>query len=287
MTMEPNNDADQPLTSLAEHAAVQTYAQPAPASFTNITVPSVSQILNSFASTPRPLVPWTSVPHMSNIPTQPQENFGLKATVQLEEGQATRSYPSPLSTSTEPLNRRRDDSPSYEDDRQVKEKVRLRCFGPTCPLHVLLRPNPPDPMSLSGEMDSCLPSLDSEQFQKELLNIFWDFQPLSVTVVHKETFMEHFLHGMPGEYYSDFLLNCILACAVRLSTRTIIRGLSTLYIKRAKAELVNALEQATIATLQGFCLLSDFEMSSGRDQAGWLYAGMLYVLIRSAYILMI
>jgi hypothetical protein len=47
----------------------------------------------------------------------------------IDEGRVTRSYPSPLSTSTEPLHR--PDSPSYEEDRQVKEKVRLRCFGPT------------------------------------------------------------------------------------------------------------------------------------------------------------
>jgi hypothetical protein len=273
MAVGTNNDTDHTLTLLAQHAAAQT-----PAGFTNMTLPSVSQISNSLTATPRTLVPWASVPQMSNISTLPQENFELKPPLQLEDGQATRSYPSPLSTTAEP---------SYEDDRQVKEKVRLRCFGPTCPLHVLLRPGPPDPVSLSGEMDSCLPSLDSEQFQKELLNIFWDFQPLSITIVHKETFMEHFLHGIPGEYFSEFLLNCILACAVRLSTRTIIRGLSTLYIKRAKAELVNALEQATIATLQGFCLLSDFEMSSGRDQAGWLYTGMPCVLIKPVFILMI
>jgi hypothetical protein len=86
--------------------------------------------------------------------------------------------------------------------------------------------------------------------------------------------MEHFVHGTLDEYYSEFLLNCILACAVRLSTRVTVRSLSALYIKRAKADLVNALEQATVATLQGFCLLSGFELSSGRDQAGWPYAGM-------------
>lgn len=119
--------------------------------------------------------------------------------------------------------------------------------------------------------------MDSEQFQRDLLNIYFEFQPLSVAVVHKETFMENFSLGTPNEYYSEFLLNCILACAVRLSTRDAIRSLSSLYIKRAKMCLADELENAVIATLQGFCLLSEFEMSSGRDQAGWLYAGKSYL----------
>lgn len=139
---------------------------------------------------------------------------------------------------------------------------------------MLLRPNVPDSAACAMGLDSCMPSLDSEQFQRELLNIFWDFQPLSITVVHRDMFLEHLFPGTTNEYYSDFLLNCILACAVRLSTRVAIRSLSAMYIKRAKVELVNAMEQATIATVQGFCLLSDFEMSSGRDQTGWLYAGI-------------
>lgn len=201
----------------------------------------------------------------------------VKACTQNDENLEKVSYPSPLSVTTEKFVR--PESPSYEDDRQVKEKVRLRCFGPTCPLHVLLRPNPPDASSSSSEFDPCMSSLDSAQFQGELLNIFWDFQPLSTSIVHKNMFMEHSFHGSANEYYSEFLLNCLLACAVRLSTRFAIRRLSALYIKRAKSELVNAMEQATIATLQGFCLLSDFEMSSGRDQTGWLYAGIVLCVL--------
>lgn len=107
----------------------------------------------------------------------------------IDEGNGIRSYPSQLSTSTAILER--PDSPSYEDDRQVKESVRLRCFGPTCPLHVLLRPNPPVSAVCSMELESCMPSLDSEQLRKELLSIFWNFQPLSIVVVNQEMFMEH------------------------------------------------------------------------------------------------
>jgi hypothetical protein len=256
--------------------ALQIYNETS-SNYSHMDLPTIPQVTTAF---PRPLPSWTDIQQPSSASNNRSdrvdhpENLDSNSSRHVEEGRAIGSYPSPLSESIEPPIRVRPGSPSYEVDRQVKEKVRLRCFGPTCPLHVLLRPNPPDLTSTSKDLDSCLPSLDSEQLQKELLTIYWEFQPLSVIVVQKETFLEHFSHGTPSEYYSNFLLNCILACAVRLSTRITIRRLSALYIKRAKADLVNALEQATIATVQGFCLLSDFEMSGGQDQAGWLYAGM-------------
>jgi hypothetical protein len=267
--------------------AVQIFNETS-SNYSHMDLPPVSQLSTPFS---RPIPSWTDLRNSSTVssnrPSQvdPPENFDSNSPGCVDEGRALGSYPSPLSASTEPPIRVRPGSSSYEEDRQVKEKVRLHCFGPTCPLHVLLRPNPPDLIPTSKDSESCLPSLDSEQFRKELLNIYWEFQPLSVTVVHKETFMESFFHGTPSEYYSDFLLNCILACAVRLSTRVTIRRLSTLYIKRAKADLVNALEQASIGTVQGFCLLSDFEMSSGRDQAGWLYAGMCAIFGCSSSVL--
>jgi Fungal specific transcription factor domain len=245
--------------------------------YCQMNLPSVTQPSSPFSL---PIPAWTDLRDSSvisnNRPVQENASnkFGTNGPRCVDEGCNHASYPSPLSASAEPPNGTHSTSPSYEQDRQVKEKVRLRCFGPTCPLHVLLRPNSSDVSPNPSSSESQSPSFDSEEFRKELLNIYWDFQPLSVRVVHKEMFMEHFFLGKPSEYYSDFLLNCILACAVRLSSRPTIRRLSTLYIKRAKADLVNALEQASIGAVQGFCLLADFEMSSGRDQAGWVYAGM-------------
>lgn len=249
--------------------------------YSSVNVTTASQMPTPFSmdSLQRPLSSWKDVPQASTISnTQPattdtSESLHQRITSNVKERDILGSEPSRMPLSPEPLIHARPGSPSYEEDRQVKEKVRLRCFGPTCPLHVLLRPNPPDPLSTIKDQDRYLLSLDSDQFQKELLSIYWEFQSLSVTVVNKDVFTEHLSHATPSEYYSEFLLNCILACAVRLSTRVAIRKLSFLYIKRAKENLVDALEQATIATLQGFCLLSDLEMTSGRDQAGWLYAG--------------
>ncbi|RFU26448.1 hypothetical protein B7463_g9888, partial [Scytalidium lignicola] len=237
----------------------------------------ISQNSTSFSidNISHPLRPWEDEPRMatSSLLQSAQEDRPETFSTGAVDGGAVLHPPS----SSKPIEsaRVRATSASYEDDRQVKPKVRLRCFGPTCPLHVLLRPTPPKSPEIAAENpDAYTWSLDSEQFQRELLNIYFDFQPLSIIVINKEAFMEHYSIGLPSEYYSEFLLNCILACAVRLSTRVAIRSLSELYIKRAKTHLVDALEHAIIATLQGFCLLSEFEMSSGNDQAGWLYAGI-------------
>lgn len=269
-----------PLAPAPASALLQTNRQII-STYSDTNWPAISQISTPLSknSISHPLRPWEDEPQISTR-SQLQSSQGDRS-----EGFNTRGaveaavlHSTPSAKSVESPARVRATSPSYEDDRQVKPKVRLRCFGPTCPLHVLLRPTPQDPISTAKSPDSYLPSMDSEQFQRELLNIYWEFQPFSVIIVHKETFMEHFSLGTPSEYYSEFLLNCILACAVRLSTRVAIRSLSSLYIKRAKMNLVDDLERAIIATLQGFCLLSEFEMSSGRDQSGWLYAGMSYIV---------
>lgn len=80
--------------------------------------------------------------------------------------------------------------------------------------------------------------------------------------------------GKRSRYYSVFLESALLACSARLSTSKAVRALGAEYSRNAKAQLLSPeLESPNMATLQGLLLLSDYEMSQGRDRLGWMFCG--------------
>jgi hypothetical protein len=64
-----------------------------------------------------------------------------------------------------------------------------------------------------------------------------------------------------------------LASATRLSTSKAVRALGSKYFKWAKDEAMSAMSEPTPAGLQGFLLLSEYEVTQGNDRPGWMYCG--------------
>jgi len=151
-------------------------------------------------------------------------------------------------------------------------------FGPTSELHVS---SPSEYLSRSQVPDRHNPAIsidmDSPGLQSSLLRSYWNYQTLSVVVVDAETFLSQRASKSRSQFYSKFLENTILACSARLSTSFAVRALGEEYAKRAKSELITELDGATMATLQGLLLLSDYEMTSARDRVGWIYCGIDYL----------
>ncbi|KAJ9619077.1 hypothetical protein H2204_012788 [Knufia peltigerae] len=153
-------------------------------------------------------------------------------------------------------------------------------YGPTCNLHVSSPSNVVRSLPrtiLSGPEVHI--DMDSLRLKNMLLNNYCNFQTLSVSVIHRESFLSHRDRGLRSQHYSVFLENSVLACAARLSTSAAVRSLAPSYAKRAKSEIVMELEDANMATLRGMLTLSDFEMSEGRDRVGWMYCGIACRLI--------
>ena len=115
---------------------------------------------------------------------------------------------------------------------------------------------------------------NSTQLRDHLLQSYFKYQPLWVNVVDRKNFMAHRTIGAPSRWYSDFLEYTMLACAARLSTSGAIRALSREYVKLAKGEILVALDNPTPASLQGYLLLSEYEVTQGHDRSGWMLCGM-------------
>jgi len=80
-------------------------------------------------------------------------------------------------------------------------------------------------------------------------------------------------------WYSKFLETVMLACAARLSTSSAVRSLGERYSLQAKADVLQALEIPSAASMQAFMLLSEYEVSYGRDRIGWMLCGKEAVLL--------
>lgn len=115
--------------------------------------------------------------------------------------------------------------------------------------------------------------INSAQVRSRLLHSFFRYQTLWVNVVDEHLFQEHRKGGKPSMWYSNFLETVLLACAARLSTSSAVRSLGERYSSQAKAEVLHGLETPSEASMQGFMLLSEYEVSYGRDRIGWMFCG--------------
>jgi hypothetical protein len=121
--------------------------------------------------------------------------------------------------------------------------------------------------------------MHSAQLRSHLLRIYFKYQRLWINVVHKAVFMEHKANGVASQWYSTFLEAVLLACASRISTSSAVRALGNEYAKEAKSSIIEALEHPSAASLQGFILLSEYEVTLGHDRIGWMLSGMLNCVV--------
>jgi len=122
---------------------------------------------------------------------------------------------------------------------------------------------------------------DTPEFRLEYLEKWWKFQDMSAHLVDPKLFMAGYEKGVRSQHFSTFTLNAMLACAVRLSKDEPVRKLGGIFAGRAKKQIVKELESPNMATIQGFCLLSDYECTNGSEHVGWIYVGMKRMLFLS------
>ncbi|CAK7234704.1 hypothetical protein SBRCBS47491_009039 [Sporothrix bragantina] len=139
----------------------------------------------------------------------------------------------------------------------------------------------PNHMTIFDELDAVGIDLDinSPHLRATLLQLFFKYQILWVSVVDKEAFLSHQAlqnssPHQPLRWYSKFLESTMLACGARLSTSKAVRALGSKYCDWAKTELVQAMSEPTPANLQGFLLMSEYEVTRGNNRLGWMLCGL-------------
>lgn len=162
---------------------------------------------------------------------------------------------------------------------------RLRYFGPTTNCHVHSEIENPVDTSKEGSQqarraEKVIRSLPSET-HGYLMDLFWQCYNSVVHVLHQEAFTEDREAGR-SQYYSGFLQVCVLAMGFRFADKqrpdmqniALSKMESTLH-REAKNMLDYELERpGGVTSVVALLLLGDLECGVGRDNLGWLYAGL-------------
>jgi hypothetical protein len=162
---------------------------------------------------------------------------------------------------------------------------RLRYFGPTTNCHVHSESvNPSTMVQESNEQarraDRIIRSLPLETYDY-LMDLFWQFYNPVLHVLHQEAFNEDREMGRT-QFYSGFLHVCVLAMGFRFANkerpdikRISMPGMESTLHREAKYMLDQELERpGGIPSVIALLLLGDLECGVGRDNSGWMYAGM-------------
>jgi hypothetical protein len=163
---------------------------------------------------------------------------------------------------------------------------RLRYYGPTVNSHIYSELEVDDAKSSreTGEQarraEKVIRTLPMETHDY-LMDLFWQHNNSVLHVVHQEAFHEDREAGRT-QYYSGFLHICILAMGFRFAdkSRADMQRIalpdreSTLH-REAKYMLDLELERpGGIPSVAALLILGDSEVGVGRDNVGWMYAGM-------------
>jgi hypothetical protein len=162
---------------------------------------------------------------------------------------------------------------------------RLRYFGPTtnCHIHSDLA-NPMDALAESSEQsrraEKIIRSLPLETYDY-LMDLFWQCYNPVIHVLHQESFNEDKDAGRT-QFYSGFLHICVLAMGFRFADKTrsdvqkiALPKMESMLHREAKYMLDQELERpGGIPSVIALLLLGDLECGVGRDNLGWLYAGL-------------
>ncbi len=164
---------------------------------------------------------------------------------------------------------------------------RLRYYGPTANSHHLYLELTADDSKPSRESleqarrcEKVVRTLPLETHEY-LMNLFWQHYNGVLHVVHQEAFNEDREHGRT-QFYSGFLHVCILAMGYRFADksrpdvqRIALPDRESLLHREAKYMLDLELEHpGGIPSVAALLIFADGEVGVGRDNTGWMYAGM-------------
>lgn len=167
---------------------------------------------------------------------------------------------------------------------------RVRFFGPTTSMHILSR-STSDPSKISESFwpISTLVRDLSPETHDYLIDLFFDCHNSALHVVHKWAFLDDLKSG-GTQFYSNFLHMTMLAEGYRYADRSRpdIKRLATpashpdsscFHMKAKKMAELELIKPGGIPSIQAFFLLGDLEVAAGRDDTGWMFAGMAFRLL--------
>jgi hypothetical protein len=165
---------------------------------------------------------------------------------------------------------------------------RVRFFGPTTNMHILTRTNsdPSKTPETFWPISTLVRDLTPDTHDY-LIDLFFDCHNSALHIVHKWAFFDDLRTG-GTQFYSNFLHMAMLAEGYRYTdkNRADIKKLacpgsesSVFHTKAKKMAELELVKPGGVPSIQAFFLLGDLEVGIGRDDTGWMFAGMAFRLL--------
>jgi hypothetical protein len=232
-----------------------------------------------------PLEPPQYTPNTSAPQNPPSNESGSEFI--LEESPRARSlsdYPRPTSDSDEEYVQS-----EHGDLYNNKSARRKSCFRMSADGHIhyfgSTADYQPALVSPSQPSDSDVNVLsDFSNLQNSLLDLFWQHPHPFLRLFDREAFMSGIRRGKRTQYYSPFLLTCILLRSIHLSDAPLAKTLEPSLFEKAKEQLFMELERPDHTTALALQFLSTYVSGvQSRSCLGWLYIGMLGIYLRVTF----
>jgi len=159
------------------------------------------------------------------------------------------------------------------------ENGQLHFFGYSSNLQIVsFLPASPQATDLSSPSQATETELEelanSKHIKDHLIGLYFTYQHPALPILDENTFMLGYREGARSQYFSQFLLYSLLLRSLRLSKQSGVQDLGTIFLQRAKAELMAELDNPTISTIQALCIFGHYLGSLGNDRSCWLFPGI-------------
>lgn len=164
------------------------------------------------------------------------------------------------------------------------ENGQLHFFGYSSNLQIVsFLPVSPQATEISSPSQATGTELEelanSKHIKDHLIGLYFTYQHPALPILDENTFMLGYREGARSQYFSQFLLYSLLLRSLRLSKGSGVQDLGTIFLQRAKAELMAELDNPTISTIQALCIFGHYLGSLGNDRSCWLFPGMAFRLL--------
>ncbi|KAG9118710.1 hypothetical protein FRC07_006645 [Ceratobasidium sp. 392] len=159
-------------------------------------------------------------------------------------------------------------------------------YGPTSSRHLACIDEPEPSLShayiecdLKRSLDTrILTNIYENEHELSLLNKFWIWQDIHVTIVDRNLFLKSYNDGeRDSEWISPMLIDMMLAIAEQFGHQGH-EDQRTVYSTRAEATVVHELGRPRMATMQAIQLMAIFHMGAGRVSVAWSLNGLAVAL---------
>jgi hypothetical protein len=157
---------------------------------------------------------------------------------------------------------------------KVDNDGRISYYGATSDNHTSYE-SETSPASVEVESSSCSSSVLSgySSFQQHLIELFFDHPHPFLRIPDREAFMDGLRRGRKTQYFSPFLLNCILLRSLHLSHNPLAKRLEEGLFERVREHMFNELEHPDHNTVLGLLFLSTYISGQLKHGLGWICVG--------------